>query len=130
MGTYLIDTNVVIDLFEGRLPKKAALRVDDLVISGDASVSIINKIELLGFNSQPITYQNLVRLIDASTVISLTDTIVDKTIALKKVKKIKLPDAIIAATAMVHKLTIISRNTVDFKNIEGLNCLDPYSDLL
>lgn len=41
--------------------------------------------------------------------------------------KTKLPDAIIAATALVHNLTIISRNTADFKNIEGLKVLDLYN---
>jgi toxin FitB len=129
MGTYLIDTNVVIDLFEGRLPLKAAIWVDNFVLSGNSTISVINKIELLGFNSTPNTHQNLVKLINSGNVLSLTDSIVDETIALKKMKKIKLPDAVIAATALVHKLTIISRNKVDFNNIPGLICLDPYVDI-
>ncbi len=129
MGTYLIDTNVIIDLFEGRLPQNAAIWVDNLVISGNATVSVINKIELLGFNSSPETYQNLVNLINMGTLLSLTDAIVDETIALKKIKRIKLPDAIIAATALVHNLKIVSHNTGDFKNITGLTCLDPYLDI-
>ena len=54
----------------------------------------------------------------------------NETIALRKIQKIKLPDAIIAATALVHNLTIISRNTSDFKNITGLTCLDPYTDIV
>ena len=114
MGTYLIDTNVIIDLFEGRLPQKSAIWVDNLILSGNATMSVINKIELLGFNSIPKTQGNLINLIKMCTVLSLTDGIVDETIGLKKIKKIKLPDAIIAASALVHKLEIISRNTNDF----------------
>lgn len=129
MGTYLIDTNVIIDLFEGRLPLNAAIWVDNLVISGNATVSVINKIELLGFNALPETYENLINLINMCTVLSLNDAVVDETIALKKIKKIKLPDAIIAATALVHNLKIVSHNTADFKNITGLTCLDPYLDI-
>lgn len=41
----------------------------------------------------------------------------------------KLPDAVVAATVLVHNLTLISRNTVDFRNIHGLTCLDPYTDI-
>ena len=41
---------------------------------------------------------------------------------------IKLPDAIIAATALVYDLTLISRNVSDFKNIEGLKVLNPFTN--
>jgi predicted nucleic acid-binding protein len=56
-----------------------------------------------------------------------TNVVIDyQTIAIRKSNKTKLPDAIIAATALVNELTLITRNTADFKNITGLNLLDPY----
>jgi len=57
----------------------------------------------------------------------LDDAITLKTIDLRKSKKIKLGDAIIAATALVHNLILISRNTADFINIEGLDIIDPHN---
>jgi predicted nucleic acid-binding protein len=42
-------------------------------------------------------------------------------------KRIKLPDAIIAATALVQNCILLSHNTTDFNKIEGLQVLDPYS---
>lgn len=57
----------------------------------------------------------------------LVKVIAAKTIEIRQKYKTKLPDAIIAATALVHNLTIISRNTADFKNIEGLKVLDLYN---
>jgi predicted nucleic acid-binding protein len=36
-------------------------------------------------------------------------------------------DAIIAATAIVNKLTIITRNIKDFEKIEGLEVINPYN---
>ncbi|CAN5393106.1 hypothetical protein BH10BAC3_BH10BAC3_30350 [soil metagenome] len=39
----------------------------------------------------------------------------------------KLGDAIIAATALVHNLTLLSPNTADFKNITGLVVIDPHA---
>jgi predicted nucleic acid-binding protein len=38
-----------------------------------------------------------------------------------------LPDAIIAATAIVYNWALISRNTKDFKNIKGLKVIDPFA---
>ena len=59
-------------------------------------------------------------------VIGLEEAIILRTIALRKLLKIKLPDAVIAATAIVHDLTLITRNTDDFKNIPGLTVLNPH----
>jgi predicted nucleic acid-binding protein len=39
----------------------------------------------------------------------------------------KLPDAIVAATALVYDLILVTRNTSDFKSIEGLEVIDPFS---
>jgi hypothetical protein len=49
-----------------------------------------------------------------------------KTIEIRKTYKTKLPDAIIAATAMVYGFTMISRNLKDFKDITGLEVVNPH----
>ena len=49
-----------------------------------------------------------------------------KTIELRKNYKLKLGDAIIAATALVYNLKIITRNTTDFKLIEGIHTINLY----
>ena len=54
----------------------------------------------------------------------LTNNIVEANIEIRKKHKTKLPDAIIAATALVYGLALISRNTSDFKNMDGLNVID------
>jgi len=50
-----------------------------------------------------------------------------KTAEIRKEYKIKLPDAIIAANALIYDLTLITRNTKDFKQIKGLKMVDPYN---
>jgi len=59
-------------------------------------------------------------------VFPLNEDIVAKTIELRKKYKIKLPDAIIAATALVFNLVLITHNTIDFKNIKNLKMMDSY----
>ena len=58
--------------------------------------------------------------------IFLTKEIEKQTILIRKSYKIKLPDAIIAATAMVYNLTLVTHNVDDFKKIQGLKTLHPF----
>lgn len=123
---YLIDTNVAIDYIGETLPEKALNELDSF-FDGKFYISIINKIELLGFNNiSADEEQNFHKLINASTILNLTDDIVTKTIEVRKQFKIKLPDAIIAATALTHNLTIVTRNTKDFEKIKSVEILNPY----
>lgn len=62
-----------------------------------------------------------------SDILELAEPVVNQTIALRNQHKIKLPDAIIAATALVHGFELVSRNTSDFKNITGLTVIDPHT---
>jgi len=66
------------------------------------------------------------KFINASEVFALEESVILKAIEIRKTHKTKLPDAIIAATALVNELTIITRNTKDFDKIERLEVLNPY----
>jgi len=125
--SYLLDTNTVINFLGASLPV-AGMRLLNTTVDDNPIVSIITKIETLGFNFKSMEEQTIVEMfINGSTVIDLSDDIVSKTIEIRKTKKIKLPDAIIAATALVYDLVLISRNTSDFNNIDGLKVIDPHS---
>lgn len=47
-------------------------------------------------------------------VIELDGPVADRAVHIRKNRKIRLPDAIIWATAQVHSLLLVSRNTKDF----------------
>ena len=112
---YLLDTNIVIYYTNDDLPENAAVFLDTEIEAG-IYISVISEIELLGFNApNPETLQTLQHFIDGSFIIELTRSINAKTIEIRKSKKIKLPDAVIAATAIVHDLTLISQNDRDFR---------------
>jgi predicted nucleic acid-binding protein len=55
-----------------------------------------------------------VLLINGSIVLAIDDKVVSKTIDIRKKGIVKLPDAIIAATAFVNDLILITRNTKVF----------------
>ena len=122
---YLIDTNVVIDYLGNKL-LLAGMHFMNGVIDAIPNVSVVTKIEVLGFNTTDAHYTLLSNFMNDSTVLDLTNTVVDACIELRKKHRSKLPDAIIAATAVIYNLVLISRNSPDFKNIHGLSIIDPY----
>lgn len=92
-------------------------------IDDEFIVSFVSYIEFLGYKDVTQTMEDFIALAD---VIEINKSIVNQTISLRKTHRIKLPDAIIASTALVHNLTLISHNTRDFTNIKGLALIDPY----
>jgi len=122
---FLMDTNAVIDYLGNKLPI-SGMKFLSGVVDAIPNVSVVTKIELLGFNASEENYKILSNFIDDATVLDLSNNVVEKTIEIRKKHKTKLPDAIIAATALVNDLALISRNISDFKNIEGLKILDPH----
>ena len=122
---FLIDTNVIIDYTAAKLPAKSSDFIEQL-FNIDFIISVVVKIEVLGFNNLAAKMPVMEELLDMATVLPLDEPITQKTIELRRAYKIKLPDAIIAATALVHELVLVTRNTKDFRRIEGLEVLDPF----
>ena len=65
--------------------------------------------------------------VDNALIINIDEDIVNQTIELRKSYKIKIPDAIIAATALTLDLELVTNNVSDFKNVTGLQILNPYT---
>lgn len=128
---YLIDSNAIIDYTSGLYPKKG-LDFIDYIVNTEINISIINKIEVLSFSPKidiQRKYFELVKdFVDDANIINLSESIVNKTIELRKGFKMKLPDAIIATSALTNDLTLITRNTDDFMNIAKLNIINPYNN--
>ena len=121
---YLLDTNAVIDFTNGYLP----LAAGKMISSHHSSLSFITPIELLAWPQLSLAQESLlVNYITACTVYGCSEAIILQTIALRKQYKLKLPDAMIAATAIVHNLTLLSRNLKDFKSITNLTTIDPHT---
>ncbi len=121
---YLLDTNAIINYLDASLPA-AGIQLLNTIVDDEPMISIVTKMETLGYNFASAEEQIIMEtFINSSTIFDLSNDIVNKTISIRKTKKIKLPDAIIAATALVYDLVLISRNTLDFQNINGLQVLD------
>lgn len=123
---YLLDTNAIINYLDASLPASAMLFMHG-VVDEFCNISIISKMEALGHNFTSPAEQNTIETFVAGTnILAINEDIVNKTIAIRKGKKIKLPDAIIAATALVYGIILLSRNLPDFGGISGMKIINPW----
>jgi hypothetical protein len=58
---------------------------------------------------------------------ALDDEVVEAAVRLRQQKRIKLGDAIIAATALEYGVPLVTRNVDDFKHIPGLQLINPFA---
>lgn len=90
-------------------------------------ITVITEIELLCWKSARDEDDLLIyEFIKGAFVIELEQQIKMETVTIRKINRLKLPDSIIAATALVYKLTLLTRNVEDFKNIGELVSENPW----
>ena len=90
--------------------------------------AFITEIELLGKPGLSKSEEKLIReLLLIAEKLQHNDLITELTIQLKQKYRMKLPDAIIAATALVNQWKLISRNVEDFKALSELEIVNPHS---
>ena len=109
-----------------KLPEDALNLMDEIIDNGPI-ISVITQIELLG--QSKVKTDKFTPFIQASRVLGLTENVINRTIAIRKSKSIKIPDAIIAATAIENDLVLITHNVSDFYKLQNLRLLDLYGSV-
>jgi len=105
---YQLDTNIIIGLLQ-RHPDTLALIHARRIITNQCAYSAITRMELLSFPTLGVEEETTVQVLLARMVyLPVTIEIEDVAIALRRRHRIKLPDAIIAATAKVHHLELLT----------------------
>ncbi len=116
----LLDSNILIYLSKNELPFSI---LDQFVA---LFVSIISYMEVLGYRFSNSKEENFVKeLVSMFNVRFIDQEIAENVIDIRKQYRIKLPDAIIAATANTDDLCLVTRNIEDFKNID-VRILNPF----
>ena len=94
----------------------------------DAAIASVTRIAALGFAGiSPEEETAILYFIDSSPTYSLDDEVIEQAIQLRQQKKMKLGDAIIAATAVAYNIPLVTRNEDDFKHIPGLDLRNPFA---
>jgi toxin FitB len=119
----LLDSNIIIYASQ---PEHEQLRK---LISEEATcVSAISKVETLGYHRLSEIERRLLEAFFAEAfLLAVSEPIVDQAVALRQQRRVTLGDALIASTAIVHTLPLITHNSDDFAGIDGLEVIDPLS---
>lgn len=106
----LLDTNVLIYLSKKELNLEDFAGEDDILY-----ISIITLMEAKGYQYSNKKEETIIDTLCENLIKAyLTDDVIETVISLRKKHKIKLPDAIILATAIENNLKLITRNSKDF----------------
>lgn len=118
---YLLGTNMVIGLLKGQataiaLTEQAGLAADDKI-----AVSQISRMELLGFPRLTNEEDSAIRTFLATCRVRMLDERVEaQAIQLRRSGAFKLPDAIVAATAISGGLRLLTLDRVMVQSLERL----------
>lgn len=93
--------------------------------AAESAISVITRAEVLaGFDA---AQEALAReLLDHFPALPITVEIADRAAVLRRTDRLKLPDALQAAVAAHHSLTLVTRNTRDFQTNREFKVLVPY----
>ena len=115
MTRLLLDSDVLVDHLRGQ--RRIVAGGDDL------HVSAVSRAEL--FSGRGTEERRVRRLVESMASIPVDDAIAERAARLRRGTARRLPDALIAATALEHKLTLVTRNVRDFEGIRGLRVRQP-----
>lgn len=109
----IVDTNICVYLINGDDV------LADLLQDQELYISVMTEIELYAYYSEESETKILDTFIESVNILELDHQIKSKTIALRKKAKLKLPDTIIAASALANNFSLLSADR-SFRKVDGL----------
>jgi predicted nucleic acid-binding protein len=103
----LFDTNILIDYLNGIAEAK-----DELERYRDPAISVITWMEVM-VGTTPETRAGTEAFLAGFNLMALDKSVAERSVIIRQSKRIKLPDAIVWATAQVNNCILVTRNTKD-----------------
>lgn len=119
----LLDSNILIYACQ---PEHEFL--DAWLTAEDARISAISIPEVLGFAGLSAEDEVVFEAWFARLFVhAVTEPILRRAATLRRQRRMKLGDSIIAATALALGAELVTRNSTDFKHIAGLRIVNPFA---
>lgn len=118
----LIDSNIIIYASQVEYSQ-----IRQFIREHDIAVSAVSYVEVLGYHllteESRLFLEEFFRIVE---VLPISQTVLDRAVTLRQIRRMSLGDAIIAATALVYDRTLVTRNIEDFQWITELSILNPF----
>ena len=106
---YLLDTNAVIQLLAGNPPLRKMVEDSDFL-----AISVISKLEFLSYpdltEDEKIAFHELLEDLTVFDLTASDDALIQEAAAMRIDGGLKLPDAVIAATAFINDCEVITND--------------------
>ncbi|MGB3516001.1 MAG: type II toxin-antitoxin system VapC family toxin [Leptolyngbya sp. DLM2.Bin15] len=118
----LLDSNIII--YAAQLQYQ---QLREFIAERSPAVSALSYLEVVGYHqlTEPQRYY-FEAFFQAAEILPISQEVLIQAVALRQQRRMTLGDAIIAGTALVHNLTLVTRNVDDFRWITNLNLLNPF----
>jgi len=120
----LIDASAIVKFLQETLPSRGMKRTKE-ISDGPYFISFVTRIEVLSWKTDEAEFSKARRFIQAGDEYGLSEEIIQETIRIRRDFGLKLPDALIAATALALRATLVADNDRDFLRVPGLDYLNP-----
>jgi len=127
LKNYLIDTNIVIYYYNETTEPEVSQFIED-IIETSFNISVVTHIEFINYGFSPKHYKKAIKFLEKANIIHITDEIQSKAEELEIKYRLKRNDAFIAATSLIEKMTLLTRNIKDFSRIIDLNVENPFEN--
>ena len=105
----LFDTSIVIDALNGLAPAQ-----QEFAAASEHFISTISRIEVLAGYRDGADDSGARAVLARLAELALDSAVAEEAVSIRRTARLKLPDAVILATARIHGLTLSTRNTRDF----------------
>lgn len=119
------DSSVIILFLNGKLPAEFLLRFEQGIEGGKALISAVVRAEVLAWPQH--TEASLVvatDLLDLFELVSVDVHAANEAGRIRRETGLKLPDALIAATALLQGAALVTANANDFRRVPGLTLIE------
>jgi predicted nucleic acid-binding protein len=121
----VFDSSTLILFLNAALTEQPTALLTRALEESAAVISAVTRAEVLAWPSHtPNSLNNATALLDAFQLVAVDRVIADEAARIRREHGVKLPDALIAATALQLKLALVTANARDFQKIKGLQVVE------
>ncbi len=121
----VFDSSALILFLNDALPPETLELLEQCLHSGRILISAIVRAEVLAWNSHTaMSLATALALLDACQLVPVNVVIADEGARVRRETGMKLPDALIAATALLQSAALVTANARDFRRVQGLTLIE------
>jgi hypothetical protein len=122
--TILFDSSAVILYFNDALAEEFVAVMKQAIDDASGAISVVTRAEVLAWPSHTAqSIQDALAGMAGFAQLGVDTRIADEAARIRRECNLKLPDALIAATALLHGLPVVTANARDFERVATLQVI-------